>query len=813
MLITHNLKAAWRNILKYKVQNTISVLCLSVGVILFAISLYFVNIIWHNYTQQGSDSNRVKCTIRPWGYDKDYLTYNELNEISKLPSVKKLIYRSSTWTISFFSIDDPNSKIPRGYSICGHLGTDQEDDYYTTSSSAPATKEFIPCITVSSEWLADKNFYSAITGNKIGPLCPGNIVLDKVLSEQLFGKDVNPIGRNLGIRDKNFTICDVVYSPTYIEQRGKMYWVAKDDAPVEFHEHYIEYVIKDGYTQKHLIHDLEHIYRTSKVKCFEIVADKWYSLAIILLMIVLGISVLVIGISGYLKMQLQLFFLRSREMALRRCNGAKPLQLFMLLCTELFIIFCSITIVSILLSLGFSEYVMPIIRKFGITESLDICPEIIYVTELKIILVTFLCAIVIAWLIVRKVLNNPLSITIGKNFSQRTVWNRTMQITQYLATTILFFFIALAFVKMNEIKASDNYRVNPQYFKNVLEVRAVGLEKEVAQLPSVEKEALWGRYARQPLKSRDKTDRTLVTSLESDNDSTYKYQWFVTDPEYFQIFKKRIVEKQTHNGDSAMDIPVFTCLENVDSIKNILSLKYSTSNELHTLPDGKQYVLIGFTSSGNFRYGVGYMGRFYIIKDRNKYIAESKYGELYLAEKHYILPKNNDTKKFNAEYNVLWHKKNPDAPSDMEISIPSVYDNEFKKLMLAEFVTELIYILVIVCLISIILTVYSTISLETRGKQKEVAIRKINGAKTHDIMMLFGKYYIVTLGIAFGIAILIYVVAYTIFHKTSTTGEIMTEIIAILVSMATITLVTLLTVWQKIYKISHINPALLIKKE
>ena len=36
MLITHNLKAAWRKILKYKVQNTISVLCLSVGVICFA---------------------------------------------------------------------------------------------------------------------------------------------------------------------------------------------------------------------------------------------------------------------------------------------------------------------------------------------------------------------------------------------------------------------------------------------------------------------------------------------------------------------------------------------------------------------------------------------------------------------------------------------------------------------------------------------------------------------------------------------------------------------------------------------------------
>ena len=62
MLITHNLKAAWRNILKHKVQNTISVLCLSVGVIFFAITLYFTNVLWGN-GKQFFQPDRVHCEL------------------------------------------------------------------------------------------------------------------------------------------------------------------------------------------------------------------------------------------------------------------------------------------------------------------------------------------------------------------------------------------------------------------------------------------------------------------------------------------------------------------------------------------------------------------------------------------------------------------------------------------------------------------------------------------------------------------------------------------------------------------------------
>lgn len=41
-MFIHYLKIAWRNLLKYKIQNTISVLSLAVGVVCFAITLYIM---------------------------------------------------------------------------------------------------------------------------------------------------------------------------------------------------------------------------------------------------------------------------------------------------------------------------------------------------------------------------------------------------------------------------------------------------------------------------------------------------------------------------------------------------------------------------------------------------------------------------------------------------------------------------------------------------------------------------------------------------------------------------------------------------
>ena len=198
MLITHNLKAAWRNILKHKVQNTISVLCLSVGVLLFGITLYFTNVLWENEGKQLFQSDRVFCqfykdnAFSPIGVNEGL---KEIERINQLPSVEKLIY------ISHYYQTDTNI-----YDSLGN-GRSGETQYKI----------------VSPDWLADNNFRSIANDKKIGVLKPGTIVYN---SPRRNLKDSNWIGATISCYGKKHKITDVVYSTTSFDECTQFYIVA-----------------------------------------------------------------------------------------------------------------------------------------------------------------------------------------------------------------------------------------------------------------------------------------------------------------------------------------------------------------------------------------------------------------------------------------------------------------------------------------------------------------------------------------------------------------------------------------------------------
>ncbi|MEE1287047.1 MAG: hypothetical protein UHK44_00330, partial [Bacteroidaceae bacterium] len=59
----HNLKIAWRNLLKYKTQNIISIACLAVGVVCFAITVHIVFNFARNLYYSSIDQGRPEFTI------------------------------------------------------------------------------------------------------------------------------------------------------------------------------------------------------------------------------------------------------------------------------------------------------------------------------------------------------------------------------------------------------------------------------------------------------------------------------------------------------------------------------------------------------------------------------------------------------------------------------------------------------------------------------------------------------------------------------------------------------------------------------
>lgn len=798
MLITHNLKAAWRNILKHKVQNTISVLCLSVGVLLFGITLHFTNNIWENRGKHLFQSDRVYCrfyqdnTLSPIGVNEGL---KEMERINQLPSVEKLIY------------------------ISRYLHTDI--NFYDSLGNARSGE--MQYKIVSPDWLADNNYRSIANDKKIGVLKPGTIVYNSPRRDL---EDSNWIGATISCFGKKHKITDVVYSTTSFDECTKFYIVADKNATYyNFSTYDLYCIVKKGHTKEQFISELKNLYPDKRIKWNpDYVEDKAMVVIAIICLMLLGSSVLIIGMSGYLKMQLQLFLLRSREMALRRCNGAKPFQLFMLLCYELLIVFGFTAVISILFSIALADHSIPLMQKLG--ARLMIYPQFIYDTELYIVIATLLCAIGIAWIVVRKTLKSPLSQTVGRSFTQRTLWNGAMQVVQYLVTIILFFAIILTFTCMSEAIGQYKKNIDPDYFKSVLCVSLPlttdsirnEIDKEAKKLPSIEKKAFY-RYIHASILIKEDSISNSIKHVQ--DDSTHYFYGYVIDTEYLSMFKHEITEK-IDSGEGIHTVPVFASKEEADSIKHLLSLKYSTSDEETLLPDGNKYVRIGYTDDTSKRIGVYHNTHFYIIKDVDKYSAN---GENVKAEvddsdrRMYVIPKNNDVNLFSKEYDALCHKHLPNLPSDFHYPANSVYDLDFIDDQIIRFVGELISILTAISILCIILTVYSSISLETRGKQKEVAIRKVNGAKTRDIVMLFSRYYIVTLCTAYVLSLLIGVALIFVICITAnglhgwTSEETRVCITCYLESIATITLVTLLTVWQKIYKISHINPALLIKKE
>lgn len=144
----------------------------------------------------------------------------------------------------------------------------------------------------------------------------------------------------------------------------------------------------------------------------------------------------------------------------------------------------------------------------------------------------------------------------------------------------------------------------------------------------------------------------------------------------------------------------------------------------------------------------------------------------------------------------------------------SVYRYYFEKeLTVFTLLGQLCEALFIISIICIVLTVYSSVSLETRGRQKEVAIRKVNGAKKRDIMIMFARPYIKMMSISLSITLIMWIIVLVLI--TNYEGWNWEGFLAMfgvyLASILVIAIVTGLSIWQKIYKISHVNPSEIIQ--
>ena len=118
----------------------------------------------------------------------------------------------------------------------------------------------------------------------------------------------------------------------------------------------------------------------------------------------------------------------------------------------------------------------------------------------------------------------------------------------------------------------------------------------------------------------------------------------------------------------------------------------------------------------------------------------------------------------------------------------------------------------LVCILISIFGIYSLITLTCEQRRKEIAIRKVNGAKMSNILQMFFKEYMILLTIA---SLIAFPASYAIMKQWLETYNRQTEIgwIPFIGIFLVIAMVVILSISWRVWKAANENPADVVKSE
>ena len=127
------------------------------------------------------------------------------------------------------------------------------------------------------------------------------------------------------------------------------------------------------------------------------------------------------------------------------------------------------------------------------------------------------------------------------------------------------------------------------------------------------------------------------------------------------------------------------------------------------------------------------------------------------------------------------------------------------------------WILSAICFVICFMGIWSSISLDTRSRMKEVAVRRVHGAKRKDIFILFGRLYLWLMGIASLFSIPLIIIYNNLLkdwaRQESISSDLLSPVMPIIMSIAICSLVTAAVVVMHICKMLAQQPADIIAKE
>lgn len=774
-MISHYLKVAVRNLLKYKVQYIITILCLVAGILCSSIVLHYLN-------QHSNPYKNLQNFERMVNFSFCLSDNNDERDLF-LNDKLRIIEKSSFYGIELLAMTN---------------GIDQKEEITFIDEQGKELDYLLYPRYVNNGLFT---YYECTSLNNTDlRVNKGEVILSESCAKQIFGNK-SPMGRKLFYtrqqKDKNelnyYTIVNVVKDLPHMYDKtfriiGDIMFCYEDMKPEPTNMTLFGWLEK-GKSLKEVNDALKSITFNSNGETSFLHArllkdrynnqqkdfTKW-------LLFLIASLVLIAALANFLKFSIQTFYNRVHELGLRKCLGSSQRQLFIILLMEVNIVL----IMATLFTFASSELLIPYLHSF-MSQNVYLLYKIdlaaLWKIQGAILLYLSLFCTCMAW----------------------------------IATTRIRYVSVMSCVNNSIKKGKHSIRNCMMCFQLFICILFTGT--------------------------------SFGFSLIIYEVSKWSYAP-ISDEESKDIFRLKIMSSSRLYQNKDEIVSQIKALPGVAEV-----IQEGNSYFHYKAPDGREFSGTAATGDANYLsfFKIPVTGRKPVTNIHEVYISESfrkilekdsVSGAVTLGDKTYQIagtypglpfeqihhPQTQTISAFfpTPEFNTICIKAMPGVrtkvrqsieavcrqylPVTIPLEIETVYDysNENKEGM--TFLYNTASLLAILSLLITILGVYSAITLDTLGRQKEVAIRKTNGATPATIANLFGRLYLILLCIAFALAYpIVYLVINSIMNDM---GIVYTNSFCWgLTVFLFVTLLVFITVGYKIYEVMKLNPADIIKNE
>lgn len=794
-MLLHNLKVALRNILKYKVQTLGSILSLAIGMVTLATV--------HSFLQ---NFRMASINHEPY-YDRVYnLRFDSIQNRQSENSIR-------------INGDIVRAVKANGGPRCIEQGPYAPNGMLTggwaefTLNGKTKRKTQLDAVPLDRHYPNFVGIRSAITGEKIKVLGPHDAIINEKQAKQIFG-DKNPVGASIRLSkdygNYQLRLVDVYQDLSLTEQNSSALFYSpcelEDMDPEQFYAVNLYVVLKEGCTPQQLkaevnsrLKPLGLKVRIEKLK--DRLSEEYSTVAIARsITYLIGSLILLAAIIGFLRMQTQLFWMRRREISLRITNGATRLQLFSMFATEVVVIVLVAYIVAVLMGAWICDYLAR--PQFAeITSELGTISHL-YLYSLVIGLVVMMLCLAIIWIVLSRICKRTQALESGMRRSHNHWFRNTMLGVQVM---ISMFFLGVTFCLLcwvgkmadfNHIPDDERAYKQSLFLQTNAAENGQRLRDKLIHLPQVERwiPYSWGFWKVNELAENEEFSKAVWQGdpyVSYGNVTNYCFR-ITSDTSYLDFFKIKVNWKPKANRKK--------CILVNEELYKYMRQYHVAPNDILTLDDMDTYQIAGTFQSIPYEGSMKTDIYSFIIIDPK---------EAYDAKLYILVAKPGEYKEMQIAVDRMIQKLEPAVVKPMSSNLR---DYMAREMLALEILQNIAWILAVVSLAICLISIFSTVMLDTQTRKKEVAIRKVNGALTRDITKLFGRTYLVITLIAMVFAVVSILLFHIVLSRTFEMVKINPAFPIILSVVIVVGFIAAIIACQ-VRKIMKVDPSEILAKE